>query len=148
MKKKSSKKVSVRELNQRIDELDNQLKKAIADYRNLEARIEKEVSLRHRDVLAKLVDKLVGVLDNLERAESHLKDKGLSIAVEQFRRALESEGVKQIESDGKQFDPELMDCVEVVEGPKNTVVETLVKGYTLDNEVIRPAKVKVGKGGK
>ena len=147
-KKKIKKQASVKELSLKVDELSNQLKKAVADYRNLEARIEKEVAFRRRDTLAKLVDKLIGVLDDLERAEEHLGDRGLSMAVEQFRRALESEGVKMIESEGKEFDPELMDCVEVVKGPKNVVVETVLKGYTLDGEVIRPAKVKVGRGSK
>jgi molecular chaperone GrpE len=147
-KKASRNKTSVKDLSVRIDELSHQLKKAIADYHNLESRIEKEVAFRRRDTLAKLVDKLVGVLDDLERAERHLGDRGLSMAVEQFRRVLESEGVKPIESDGQQFDPQLMDCVEVVKGPKNVVVETVLKGYTLDSEVIRPAKVKVGKGNK
>ena len=44
------------------------------------------------------------------------------------------------------FDPNKMDCVAVEKGPKDTVVETMLKGYMLNGQVIRPAKVKVGRG--
>ena len=145
--KMKKKKVSAeKKLEKKVEELTEQLKKAVADYHNLEKRLEKEVSLRHLDSKIKLVDKLLGVLDDLERAENHLRDRGLSLAVSQFRKVLASEGVKQIKTEGARFDPALMDCVEVVKGPKDVVVETLLKGYTLDNQVVRPAKVKVGSG--
>ena len=128
--------------------LEEQLKKAVADCRNLEARVEKETLLYKQDVLLRLIDKLLAVLDDLERAQAHLKNKGLSMAVDQFREALLSEGVEKIKTDGQKFDPVAMDCVDMTRGKKNIVVKTLLKGYTLGGQVVRPAKVRVGKGGK
>lgn len=126
--------------------LEEQLQSAVADYRNLEARIEKDVSRFRQESLIRLVDKLVGVLDDLERAEKHLADKGLTMAVNQFKGVLESEGVEEILADKEIFDPVTMDCVDVVAGPKDVVAETVLKGYQLNRDVVRPARVKVGKG--
>jgi molecular chaperone GrpE (heat shock protein) len=54
--------------------------------------------------------------------------------------------LKEIKTDHGQFDPLLMDCTEVVPGEKDQVVETVSKGYYLYDNVLRPAKVKVGSG--
>ncbi len=143
-KKKPSRDLS--KLETKMAVLEKQLQSAVADYRNLEARIEKEVSRFRQESLMRIVDKLVGVLDDLERAEKHLKEKGLTMAVNQFKGVLESEGMEEILSDQERFDPVKMDCVDVVDGPKDVVVETILKGYRLNSDVVRPARVKVGKG--
>ena len=75
--------------------LEEQLQSAVADYRNLEARMEKDVFRFRQESLIRLVDKLVGVLDDLERAEKHLKEKGLTMAVDQFKGVLESKELKR-----------------------------------------------------
>lgn len=134
-------------LTQRVKELEEKLKRALADYHNLSRRVEKQQQHWEEKAAARIIDKLLDVYDDLCRAQSHLKDKGLTMAVNQFWAVLESEGVAEIKSEGKEFDPESMDCIQVVKGPKNKVVETVIKGYTFKGEVIRPAKVKVGKGG-
>ena len=95
---------------------------------------------------ASLIDKLLGVLDDLERATNHIKDHGLKLILNQFKSVLETEGVQQIQAKGEEFNPETMDCVDMVPGPKNKVVKVLLKGYKLNDHVIRPAKVQVGKG--
>ena len=68
------------------------------------------------------------------------------MVVDQFKKVLESEGVEEIESDGKPFNPETMDCVMMGGGKKNVVTETILKGYKLGDVIIRPAKVKIGEG--
>jgi len=135
-------------LKNRVADLEGQLKRALADYQNLEFRVGKEISNFKRSSLLSLVDKLLGVLDDLQRAQKSLKDKGLSIAVNQFKEVLVSEGIEEIKSTGEKFDPQAMDCVEMGRGEKNVIVKTLLKGYTLDGQVVRPAKVQVGQGGK
>lgn len=127
-------------------DLEEKWKRALADYRNLEKRIEKEKEEFVKFANAGLIDKLLSVLDSLEKASEHLKDKGLSLALDQFKAVLQSEGVKEIEAQGKKFNPELMDAVEMVKGPKDKVMEVVLKGYLLNNKVLRPAKVKVGRG--
>ncbi|MBU2592261.1 MAG: nucleotide exchange factor GrpE [Patescibacteria group bacterium] len=144
VKTKENKKVS--NLAGRVGELEDQLKRALADYHNLDRRIGERSFEWKGKVLSRIVDKLLEVYDDLCRAEKHLKERGLTIAVNQFWAVLESEGVSKIKTKEADFDPELMDCVEVVPGSENQVVETIVKGYSLNGKVIRPAKVKVGRG--
>lgn len=126
--------------------LEEKWKRALADYQNLEKRVEKEKEEFAKFANARLIDKLLNVQDSLERAVEHLKDKGLKLILDQFKSALESEGLSEIKAMGEKFNPETMDAVKMGEGPKNKVVEVILKGYALNNRVLRPAKVKVGKG--
>jgi molecular chaperone GrpE len=57
-------------------------------------------------------------------------------------------GVKEIDAQEKDFDPTVMDAIEMTEGDKNKVIEVLQKGYLLNERLIRPARVKVGLGKK
>lgn len=134
----------VKKLEEKIADLENKWKRVLADYDNLEKRIGREKEEFVKFASAALIDKLLGVLENLERVEGHLKDRGLELAVEQFRSVLKIEGIKEIDALGKQFDAELMDCTEIVKGKENQVVEVINKGYQLYGRVLRPAKVKVG----
>lgn len=138
----------VKKLEKQIEEAENKWKRALADYQNLEKRIEKEKGRLLKFLNASLIDKLLSVLDDLERAETHLKDKGLTMAVNQFREVLKTEGVEEIKARGENFNPQTMDCSEMVKGSENTVVTVTLKGYRLNGQVLRPAQVKVGKGGK
>lgn len=137
---------SVKKLQKRVSELEDGWKRALADYHNLEKRIGNQKKTFVRLANMSLIDKLLGVLDDLDRALEHIKDKGLRLVREQFIEVLISEGVKEIKVEGKHFDPETMDCVEMVPGPKNQVIKAQLKGYTLNDHIIRPAKVEVGIG--
>ncbi|PIS09314.1 nucleotide exchange factor GrpE [Candidatus Beckwithbacteria bacterium CG10_big_fil_rev_8_21_14_0_10_34_10] len=130
-----------------INDLEGKWKRALADYANLEKRIETDKNNFVKFSNATLLDKFLTVLDDLERAEKHLMNKGLNIAMDQFRAVFKSEGVEEIKVIKKFFDPEKMDCVEMIKGNNNQVLEVVQKGYLLNNKVLRPAKVKVGKGG-
>ena len=77
-------------------DLEDKLKRTLADYANLEKRIAKEKSEFIKLSNAVLLDKLLAVLDDLERAEDHLKDKGLTMALSQFRIVLKADGVEEI----------------------------------------------------
>jgi len=141
------KKSTKAQLEQKIADLENKWKRALADYINLEKRIEKEKKSFVKFSNAQLLDKLLTVLDDLERCEKHAKDKGISLVCERFREILRGEEVEEIKVLDQKFDPKTMDAVEIVPGPKNKVVEVILKGYLLNGKVLRPAKVKVG-GGK
>lgn len=131
----------------RIADLENKWKRAVADYLNLEKRVEKERQVLVRLASAQLLDKMLAVLDEIERVQQYLNDEGLDLVIAKFRQVLESEGVFEIEANGRSFNPLTMDAVELAEGDKDIVVEVVVKGYRLGDEVLRPAKVKVGRGG-
>ena len=132
----------------KIKDLELKWKRALADYHNLEKRIDKEKEFFVKFSNAQLLGNLLSVLDDLERAKKHLKDQGLSLAVNKFKEVLQKENVEEIKAQGEEFNPELMEAMEIVAGPKNRVVEVVNKGYLFNNKVLRVAKVKVGGGEK
>jgi molecular chaperone GrpE len=131
-------------LKAQVEELTNHWKRALADYQNLERRFNQEKTEFVQYANTSLILRLLSVLDHLERAQAHLKDEGLELALKEFRRVLAEEGLSEIEVVGKEFDPQAMEAVEIVPGEKDhEVVAVLAKGYCLKEKVIRPAKVKI-----
>ena len=65
--------------------LEDQLKRALADYHNLEKRVEEERKLLSALASAIVIEKFLPVLDNLENAQKHLNDQGLEMVIKQFR---------------------------------------------------------------
>jgi molecular chaperone GrpE len=103
-----------------------------------------------------LLIKVLGILDNIERAIGHFTEKekgsewakGIIQIRDQFRKFLEEEGVEEIKSEGEKFDPNFHEAVgeTEVEGKEaGYVVEVLQKGYLLKGKLLRPAKVRVSK---
>lgn len=127
-----------------VAQLVDQLKRALADYRNLERRVDEERKLLSQLSSAILIEKFLPILDNLEIAQGHLNDEGLAIVVKNFREVLSQEGVEEIAAQGTQFDPNFHQATEVVRGQNDgTVVKVVRKGYKINNKVIRPAQVVV-----
>lgn len=140
------KKGKIKKLEEELADLANKWKRALADYQNLEKRVVAEKREFAKCANASLLDKLLPILDGLEKCHGYLKDRGLGLILDQFKKALESEGLKEIKIKGEKFDPVNMDAVEMVKGEKNKVVEVILKGYKLNGKILRPAKVKVGTG--
>ncbi len=133
-----------KEKDTRHEELENQLRRTLADYQNLERRIEEERKLLSKLSAALLIEKLLPVLDNLENANVHLKDQGLDLVINQFRDVLTQEGVEEIETEGMEFDPRFHEAIEAEAGEKENMVSRVVtKGYKIEDKVIRPARVVV-----
>lgn len=126
--------------------LDEQLKRALADYQNLKKRVEGERLEFVRYVLEEFLKKLLPVVDSLEAAAAHLNDQGLTLALQQFKTILTNEGVEEMSLINQTFDPKLAECLELIPGKKDVVVAVAQKGYLLNDKVLRPARVKVGKG--
>lgn len=108
------------------------------------------VAARRRNVL----ERFLPVLDNLERAlkfdtESGGLRDGLEQTLRGFLATLHGEGVREIEIAGKQFDPKLAEAIGTTAAgddvEDDTVVEVAQKGYTLGDELLRPAQVIVAK---
>ena len=118
----------------------------MADYQNLEKRISREQEDFIRFANEGLLDKILNVFDNLERACRAKEDRGLAMIKNEFWEVLSSEGVERIKTKGEVFDPHLMDALELVPGRKNCVVEEVSPGYLYRGKCLRPARVKVGKG--
>lgn len=141
MAKKNDKKTD----NKEFENLENQLKKALADYQNLEKRIASERSAWAKTAGRDLILRLLPGLDSLALAKKHTKDEGVSLAIDHFLSALRQEGVEKIETIGRDFDPNLMEAVSTAPGDEGKVVEELKAGYMLGDSVLRPAQVIVGK---
>jgi molecular chaperone GrpE len=123
-----------------------------ADFENYRKRVAKEAS----DALARgkgeLARELIPVVDNLERAlEAAGADpgslaKGVALVHEELRGKLEAAGVETYDPLGEAFDPELHEALSTraEEGTESgQVLETVEKGYRLNGQVLRPARVVV-----
>ncbi len=129
----------------RIEELENQLKRAVADYRNLEKRLEDEkkdfVKYANRELLLRLIP----AFDTLFLAEKYVADEGIKLTIKHLKESLREVGVDMIDAVGKDFDPEFMEVVVTDAGEENVVLEELRPGYTINGKLVRPVQVKVGK---
>lgn len=132
-----------------IKSLKEQLARALADYQNLQKRVEKEREMFIKHANQTLMEKLLPVLDMLEKADSYLQDRGLHMAVIEFKKVLEEAGVVKIEAKrGEKFDESIHEVVETVpggkKGKKGIIAEVVRNGYRWqDGLVLRPAQVKV-----
>lgn len=131
--------------NIKLAELEEKLKRSLADYANLEKRIESHRQLYATLACTTIVSKMIEVLDDLYLAQAHLKDPGLQIAVDKFLNILKSEGLEEISAEGKTFNPQLMDCIDVAEGVQDHIVSVKKRGYTLNGLCLRPVHVIVGR---
>ena len=71
--------------------------------------------------------------------------QGVEYIHSQLMNTLHSHGLAEINPEGKEFDPQKHEAVEMIEGKDNMVIEVIQKGYELNGKVVRVAKVKVGK---
>jgi len=133
-------------LQQKINDLENKWKRALADYANLEKRIEREKESFVKFSNQGLINDLIMILDDLQRCQSHLKDQGLDLTINRFEELLKNEGVEEIVALNHNFDPLLMEATELIKGDKGKVLAVDLKGYLLNGKVLRATKVKVGNG--
>ena len=133
------------EENTELSNLENQLKRALADYQNLEKRIASEKSSWILASNKNLLLRLLPGLDSLLLAEKHTQDEGVKLSIKHFIDSLEAEGVKKIETVGRTFDPNLMEAITTQEGEEGKVLEEVRAGYMLFDQILRPAQVIVGK---
>lgn len=129
-----------------IEELKGQLARALADYDNLRKRTEAEREVWVKFAAQNILAKILPVLDTLEVAQNHLKDRGLAIAINQFREVLKEVGLEEVRPQkGDNFDPKIHEAVESIVGGKHgQIAETILPGWRFnDGPVVRFAKVKV-----
>lgn len=144
----------VAELRQQVEEHQQRLLRVQADYDNFRrrTRLEKEDYLKYAS--ADLIEKLLPVLDNFERALAAAQGgddyealfKGVDMIFRQFQGVLEQSGLAAMEATGQAFNPEFHEAVMTEESDdheEGIVLEELQKGYMFKDKVIRPAMVKV-----
>ena len=125
-----------------------------ADFDNYRKRVAKDAAEALQRGRAALAREVVPVLDNLERALDAAESgegagalaKGVGLVRDELRSVLERAGVEAYDPAGERFDPSWHEAISTraEEGTDSgTVVETLERGYRLDGEVLRPARVIV-----
>jgi molecular chaperone GrpE len=148
-----TKKPTIKDLQQKVDELTEALQRERADSVNLRRRTEEERSKLGKFYKAMVVQELLPAIDNLELALLHipkdLKDhdyvKGVQGVAKQFEKVFADLGVQRIKTVGEKFDPKFHEAVHMEEGEGTVEVisEELQPGYKIDDEIIRHARVKV-----
>ena len=139
---------------EKIDELEDRVKRQMAEFENFRKRTEKEKAAMYEIGAKDIIEKILPVLDNFERGLAAVPEdeKGSSFAegiekiYKQFVKTLEDAGVETIEAVGQQFDPNLHNAVmhvEDEEAGENIVVEEFLKGYMYKGSVVRHSMVKV-----
>ncbi len=135
----------IAELQQIADAWEGKYKRALADYQNLQKRVNEEKGDWIRSANKDLLLRLLPVLDTLMLAAAHSKDQGLAVTINQFLDTVKAEGVTKIETIGKKFDPMLMECVTTEVGEADKVITELRTGYQMHDKVLRAAQVVVGR---
>jgi molecular chaperone GrpE len=128
--------------------------RAEADFVNYKRRVEQERGEAMRVANAALIINILPVLDDLERALVSLDIRlvgltwfdGIRLIYRKLQLVLENAGVSQIEAEGQPFDPRFHEAVMYGEGEEGKVVAEVQRGYKLNDRVLRPAMVVVGKG--
>jgi molecular chaperone GrpE len=129
-----------------VEEYKGKYLRALADYQNLEKRVDGEKQELRKNVNAQLIFQLLSFLDDLDRAEVFIKDEHLKLIKDNFWKLLHNQGLEEIEVQGKEFDPNTAEVIDLVPGNKdNQVVEVTRKGYKFNGRVLRVAQVKVSK---
>ena len=130
-------------LKEDLDNTTDRLKRLMAEFDNFKKRNAKERDILYNSILGDVINRLLPVLDNLEKAASvETTDtnykQGIDLVLKQYIDVLSSFGVKEIESIGKTFDP-----VQDENLGEKEIKEEYRKGYKLGDRVIRHAMVVV-----
>lgn len=147
-KKKKDKK------DEQIEELNDRLKRQMAEFDNFRKRSEKEKSQMYDMGAKTIVEKILPVIDNFERGLAGVPEEekenafvvGMDMIYKQMLTELDAVGVKPIEAVGKEFDPEYHNAVMQVESGEyesGIVAQELQKGYMYKDSVVRHSMVAV-----
>ena len=127
-----------------------------ADFANYKKRIQRDYELERRNITGALIKKFLPVLDDFERAlknrpgdnEGAAWADGMELVLKKFQAILDSEGIKRIEAENMEFDPNFHEAITYEESPDHgsgQIIEILQQGYYIDDRVLRPAVVRVAK---
>lgn len=137
-------------------ELQDKYVRALAEMDNFRKRMNREMTDSVKYANEKILGDLLIVIDNMERAITHSREKkdfdslidGLELTMKEFKGVFEKNGVQSIESVGQAFDPSKHHAVSMVESDKhedNIIVEEFRKGYILNDRVLRHSLVGVAR---
>ncbi|MDX9738783.1 MAG: nucleotide exchange factor GrpE [Candidatus Dojkabacteria bacterium] len=139
-------------------EVINQLKRALADYQNLESNTQKRLNIMYLQARKSLAEQLIPIVDDMGMAVKAKEEvefnessqswaNGVIELLRNLERSLAEIGLKKyVPEKGSKFDPSLHEALTVVEGKIPGVIHDVIQpGYLLDDVVIRPSRVVVTK---
>ena len=139
---------------EKIDELNDKLRRSMAEFDNYSKRTDKEKSAMYEIGAKDVIEKILPIVDNFERGLNTIPEdakgtafaEGMEKIYKQFVKTLDDLGVKPIEAVGKPFDPNFHNAVMHVEDEnlgENVVAAELQKGYTYKESIVRHSMVQV-----
>lgn len=154
-KKELTPEEKIAELEKQIEELKNQQLYKMAEFDNFRKRVMQEKADLIKNGGAKVITTLLPIIDDMERAQQNMDKyedvaavkEGLSLIIDKFFKLMAQEGLKKMEVVGQPFDADLHEAIAMVPGQpddqKGKVMNCMMNGYTLNDKVIRYAKVAV-----
>lgn len=132
-----------------------QFKRALADYQNLEKRVEQGRSEMNSWAVTDLLSRIAGVMHYFDQALKGVSEeeqksgwfKGVAMAVLQLNQVLKEQGLEEVITDGL-FDPASHEAVDTRDGEDGKILEIVEKGYKLNGKILKPVRVIVGKKGE
>lgn len=144
------------ELNQKLVESNDKYTRLFAEFDNYKRRTAKEKIELMQSAGKDVIVKLLPVVDDFDRSLQFMNEipegdavkQGVDLVYQKLKKTLEQLGVQEIEVIGQPFDAEFQEAITLIPAPsddmKNKVIDVVEKGYLLNNNVIRFAKVVVG----
>uniref|UniRef100_A0AB33IM44 Protein GrpE n=1 Tax=Prevotella sp. GTC17253 TaxID=3236793 RepID=A0AB33IM44_9BACT len=142
------------DVQQKLDSLTDQYLRTVAEFENYKKRTRKEKAELIENGGERSISAILPIIDDFERA---LDDKtedpkaikeGMELIFKKFMKSLEGLGVKKIETEDADFNTDFHEAIAMVPGmgddKKGKIIDCVLTGYTLNNKVIRHAKVAVG----
>ncbi len=142
------------ELESKVNELQDKLLRKAAEFENYKRRTENDQLNLLSFAAESFIIKILPVIDDFERSLDHISDadsaeaikEGIMLVYNKFKKILDEQGIKKIDSVGKPFNVDYHDALMQIKDdtvPAHTVVEEVEKGYLYKNKVIKHAKVIV-----
>src|SRR5690606_26078245 len=143
-------------LTNQLAETNDRFARLFAEFDNYKKRTSKERVELISTAGEKVISKLLTVLDDFDRALNAMSTaqdvesvkQGVELVNSKFRKILENEGLKEMNVVGETFDADFQEAITAIPSPsedmKNKVIDVVEKGYTLNDKVIRFAKVVIG----
>ena len=154
-KKELTSEEKIAELEKQIEDLKNQQLYKVAEFDNFRKRVMQEKAELIKNGGSKVITTLLPIVDDLERAQQNMDKyedveavkEGLTLIIDKFFKLLAQEGLKKMDVVGQPFDADLHEAIAMVPGQpddqKGKVMDCMMAGYTLNDKVIRYAKVAV-----
>jgi len=145
------------DVQQQINELKDKYLRLFAEFENYKRRTIKERLEIMKTAAQDTMTALLPILDDFDRAKKTAQDndkpeefsEGIQLVYNKLHNTLKQKGLKAMETNGEPFDPELHEAMTEIPAPsedmKGKIVDTIEKGYWLNDKIIRHAKVVVGK---